>query len=184
MQLKLFNTLEYFELLLKNCILNHYFEYFFKFSECLILFFKYQTEAPETRTKFINSVGRLLSDYEFDGIDLGWQFPPVKVKKERGTFSSIWHKVKKTFGYGKFKDEKEKEHRDGFTILVRDLKNQLRARNKELTLTVLPHVNSSGKYIFFNDLFYNGHEELKYKFLFQFIMMSDFWHQIWMLFIL
>ncbi|XP_033221448.1 chitinase-like protein EN03 [Belonocnema kinseyi] len=101
------------------------------------------TETSEARTKFINSVGRLLSDYEFDGIDLAWQFPPVKVKKNRGTFSSIWHGIKKTFGYGKFKDEKEQEHRDGFTILARDLKTQLRNRNKALTLTVLPHINSS-----------------------------------------
>ncbi|XP_043475551.1 chitinase-like protein Idgf4 [Leptopilina heterotoma] len=104
------------------------------------------TETSEARTKFINSVGRLLSDYEFDGVDLEWQFPEVKVKKERGTFGSFWHKVKKTFGYGKFKDEKEEEHRNGFTALVRDLKNQLRARNKALTLTVLPHVNSSVYY--------------------------------------
>lgn len=104
-----------------------------------------QTETPEARTRFINSVGRLLSDYEFDGVDLAWQFPPVKVHKERGTFSKLWHGIKKTFGYGKFKDEKETEHREGFTTLVRDLKTQLRTRNKALTLTVLPHVNASGR---------------------------------------
>ncbi|XP_015430447.1 PREDICTED: chitinase-like protein EN03 isoform X1 [Dufourea novaeangliae] len=101
------------------------------------------TETPETRSKFINSVNRFLNDYDFDGIDLAWQFPTVKVKKQRGTFGSIWHGLKKTLGYGKFKDDKEQEHRDGFTILVRDLKAQLRPRMKDLTLTVLPHVNSS-----------------------------------------
>ncbi|XP_003702512.1 imaginal disc growth factor 4 isoform X2 [Megachile rotundata] len=101
------------------------------------------TETSEGRSKFINSVNRLFNDYDFDGIDLAWQFPPVKVKKERGTFGSIWHKVKKTFGYGKFKDDKEQEHRDGFTIMVRDLKAQLRPRMKALTVTVLPHVNNS-----------------------------------------
>nr|XP_031830220.1 chitinase-like protein EN03 isoform X1 [Nomia melanderi]XP_031830221.1 chitinase-like protein EN03 isoform X1 [Nomia melanderi] len=101
------------------------------------------TETSESRSKFINSVQRLLNDYEFDGIDLAWQFPPVKVKKQRSTLGSFWHGVKKTFGYGKFKDDKEQEHRDGFTILVRDLKAQLRPRMKALTVTVLPHVNSS-----------------------------------------
>ena len=101
------------------------------------------TETSESRSKFINSVNRLLSDYDFDGIDLAWQFPPVKVKKHRSTFGSLWHGVKKTFGYGKFKDDKEQEHRDGFTILVRDLKAQLRPKVKDLTVTVLPHVNSS-----------------------------------------
>nr|XP_034185610.1 chitinase-like protein Idgf4 isoform X2 [Osmia lignaria] len=101
------------------------------------------TETSEARSKFINSVNRLFNDYDFDGIDLAWQFPPVKVKKQRGTFGSLWHGIKKTFGYGKFKDDKEDEHRDGFTILVRDLKAQLRPRMKALTIAVLPHINNS-----------------------------------------
>ncbi|XP_014205673.1 chitinase-like protein Idgf4 [Copidosoma floridanum] len=101
------------------------------------------TETSEARNKFIHSVISFLADYEFDGVDLAWQFPAVKVKKNRGTFSSLWHGFKKIINYGKFKDEKEKEHRDGFTILVRDLKTQLRTKNKALTLTVLPHINSS-----------------------------------------
>lgn len=105
----------------------------------------FQTETSEARSKFINSVNRLLNDYDFDGIDLAWQFPPVKVKKQRGTFGSLWHGIKKTFGYGKFKDDKEQEHRDGFTILVRDLKAQLRPKMKALTVAVLPHVNNSGQ---------------------------------------
>ncbi|KAG7212241.1 hypothetical protein KM043_012572 [Ampulex compressa] len=104
------------------------------------------TETSEGRTKFINSVQRLLNDYDFDGIDLAWQFPPTRVKKNRSTLGSIWHGLKKTFGGGKFKDDKEQEHRDGFTILVRDLKTQLRPRLKALTVTVLPHVNSSVYY--------------------------------------
>ncbi|XP_076632361.1 imaginal disc growth factor 4 isoform X2 [Colletes latitarsis] len=104
------------------------------------------TETSESRSKFINSVNRLLKDYDFDGIDLAWQFPEVKVKKQRSTLGSFWHGVKKTFGYGKFKDDKEQEHRDGFTIMVRDLKAQLRPKLKALTVTVLPHVNSSVYY--------------------------------------
>ncbi|XP_012288384.1 chitinase-like protein Idgf4 isoform X2 [Orussus abietinus] len=109
---------------------------------------KYLTvlETSEARTKFINSVNRLFNDYDFDGVDLAWQFPEVKVKKNRGTFGSLWHGIKKTFGYGKFKDDKEEEHRDGFTILVRDLKAQLRPKNKAVTLSILPHVNASVYY--------------------------------------
>ncbi|XP_050453622.1 chitinase-like protein Idgf4 isoform X1 [Cataglyphis hispanica] len=104
------------------------------------------TETSEGRSKFINSVNRLLNDYDFDGIDLAWQFPPVRPKKQRSTLGSLWHGLKKKLGYGKFKDEKEQEHRDGFTILVRDLKTQLRSRFKALTVTVLPHVNASVYY--------------------------------------
>ncbi|XP_018313331.1 chitinase-like protein Idgf4 isoform X1 [Mycetomoellerius zeteki] len=104
------------------------------------------TETSEGRTKFINSVNRLLNDYDFDGIDLAWQFPSVRPKKQRSTIGSLWHGFKKKLGYGKFEDDKEQEHRDGFTILVRDLKAQLRPRFKALTLTVLPHVNSTVYY--------------------------------------
>uniref|UniRef100_A0ABD2W725 GH18 domain-containing protein n=1 Tax=Trichogramma kaykai TaxID=54128 RepID=A0ABD2W725_9HYME len=104
------------------------------------------TETTNGRNKFISSVNRLLADYEFDGIDLAWQFPPAKVKKNRGTLGSFWHGLKKTFGYGQFKDDKEKEHMEGFTVLVKDLKSQLKTKNKALTLTVLPHVNSSVYY--------------------------------------
>ncbi|KAG8039870.1 hypothetical protein G9C98_000599 [Cotesia typhae] len=104
------------------------------------------TETPEARNKFINSAVRLVTEYDFDGIDLAWEFPETKVKKQRSTFGNVWHNIKKAFGGGKFKDEHEEEHRNGFTNLVRDLKVQLRSRNKALTLTVLPHVNASSKF--------------------------------------
>lgn len=121
-----------------------------------VFHFPRQTETSEARSKFINSVNRILNDHDFDGIDLGWQFPPVKVKKNRGTWGSLWHGIKKTFGYGKFKDDKEQEHRDGFTILVRDLKTQLRPKGKALTLTVLPHINASGTCsLFFPSFFFS-----------------------------
>lgn len=56
---------------------------------------------------------------------------------------SIWHKVKKTFS-GSTKDDKEEEHRDGFTALVRELKAALRGDGLVLTAAILPHVNSTG----------------------------------------
>ncbi|XP_011297816.1 chitinase-like protein EN03 [Fopius arisanus] len=109
---------------------------------------KYLTlvETPEARTAFIDTLVSLLNQYDFDGVDLAWQFPPVKVEKKRGTFGSIWHGIKKTFGYGSFKDDKEQEHREGFTNLARDLKAKLIPRSKALSLTVLPHVNASVYY--------------------------------------
>lgn len=104
------------------------------------------TETSEARNKFISSVNNIIGAYDFDGIDLAWQFPPVKVKKHRGTLSSIWQGLKSKLGYGKFKDDKEQEHRDGFSIMVRDLKTELRNKHKALTLSVLPHVNASVYY--------------------------------------
>ncbi|XP_075214662.1 chitinase-like protein EN03 [Lycorma delicatula] len=104
---------------------------------------KYLTllESKDHQTKFINSVKTYLTKHEFDGIDLAWQFPQVKEKKERSTIGSIWHKIKKTFGSEV--DEKAAEHKDQFITLLRDLKAVLRTDGRFISLGVLPHVNSS-----------------------------------------
>ncbi|KAG7212246.1 hypothetical protein KM043_012576 [Ampulex compressa] len=106
------------------------------------------TESSEHRTKFVNSVQRLLEEYDFDGIDLAWQFPPPAMPKKL-FFTRLWRiflrKIKKFFGMGQFEDKRFLEHRDGFTILVRELKTQLELKQKALTVTVLPH-NSEAYY--------------------------------------
>lgn len=103
-------------------------------------------ESPQARTAFVNSGVLLADQHGFDGIDLAWQFPRVKPKKIRGGWGTFWHGVKKTFGTTPV-DDKEAEHREGFTALVRDLKAALALKpNKELSITVLPNVNASGPY--------------------------------------
>lgn len=58
---------------------------------------------------------------------------------------SIWHGIKKTFGTT-LVDEKETEHREGFTALVREMKQALSVKpNMQLAITVLPNVNASSK---------------------------------------
>lgn len=49
---------------------------------------KYLTllETPEKRAEFVNSAKQLLKHHNFDGLDLAWQFPVIKEKKDRGTF--------------------------------------------------------------------------------------------------
>ncbi|KAJ9585536.1 hypothetical protein L9F63_002653 [Diploptera punctata] len=107
---------------------------------------KYLTllESEDSRKAFVNSARILLRQYAFDGLDLAWQFPEIRPKKDRGTFGSIWHGIKKTFGYShSHKDEKAEEHRDGFTKLVKDLKNSLKPDGLMLTLTALPNTDPS-----------------------------------------
>ncbi|KAJ0183941.1 hypothetical protein K1T71_000364 [Dendrolimus kikuchii] len=106
---------------------------------------KYNTllESPQAITAFTNSAVLLAEQYGFDGIDLAWQFAKTKPKKIRSTWGSIWHGIKKTFGTTPV-DDKEAEHREGFTALVRQLKQALSVRpNTVLSITVLPNVNSS-----------------------------------------
>ncbi|XP_063546680.1 chitinase-like protein EN03 isoform X4 [Cydia strobilella] len=106
---------------------------------------KYNTllESPQARTAFVNSGVLLAEQHGFDGIDLAWQFPRIKPKKIRSTWGSVWHGIKKTFGTTPV-DEKEAEHREGFTALVRELKQALAVKpNMQLAITVLPNVNSS-----------------------------------------
>ncbi|XP_063837314.1 chitinase-like protein EN03 [Ostrinia nubilalis] len=100
-------------------------------------------ESPQARTAFVNSGVLLADQHGFDGIDLAWQFPKFKPKKIRSTWGSIWHGIKKTFGTTPV-DEKEAEHREGFTALVREMKQALSVKpNMQLAITVLPNVNAS-----------------------------------------
>ncbi|XP_021196372.3 chitinase-like protein EN03 isoform X2 [Helicoverpa armigera] len=100
-------------------------------------------ESPQARTAFVNSGVLLAEQHGFDGIDLAWQFARIKPKKIRSTWGSIWHGIKKTFGTTPV-DDKESEHREGFTALVREMKQALSVKpNMQLAISVLPNVNSS-----------------------------------------
>lgn len=57
---------------------------------------------------------------------------------------SLWTAVKEKVGASS-KDDKEKEHKEQFTALVRELASALRTNYKNLTLSILPHVNATGK---------------------------------------
>ncbi|CAG4955528.1 unnamed protein product [Colias eurytheme] len=100
-------------------------------------------ESPQARTAFVNSGVLLAEQHGFDGVDLAWQFPRIKPKKIRSTFGSIWHGIKKTFGTTPV-DEKEAEHREGFTALVREMKAALNLKpNMQLSVSVMPNVNAT-----------------------------------------
>lgn len=109
----------------------------------ILLFFQ-KTESSENRRKFVISAVKLLNKYNFDGFDLAWQFPKTRIPIVRNVLSSFWQGLKKRLGYGKFHDKQEGLHRDGFTILIQMLEDELKPRNKTLSLSILPHVNASG----------------------------------------
>jgi chitinase len=99
-------------------------------------------ENSGARLSFINSAYELVKSYDFDGIDLAWEFPPVKPKKKRSGIGSFWHGIKKVVGAaGNPVDEKSDEHREAFTALIRDIKNAFKLDNYILATTVLPNVN-------------------------------------------
>lgn len=106
---------------------------------------KYLTllESGGRRTAFVNSAYSTLKTYDFDGLDLAWQFPQSKPKRIRGWTGKLWHGFKKLFSGDSLLDPKAEEHREEFTALVRDLKNAFIHDNFLLGLTVLPHVNES-----------------------------------------
>lgn len=104
-------------------------------------------ESEDKRKAFVSSARTLLRQYAFDGLDLAWQFPEIRVKKDRGTFGSLWHSLKKTVGLAhSHKDEKEEEHRTGFTALVKDLKSSLKPDGLLLTAALLSNVDPAAYY--------------------------------------
>lgn len=108
-------------------------------------FEKYLTilESTGGRTAFVNSVYSLLKTYEFDGLDLAWQFPQSKPKRVRGWTGKLWHGFKKLFSGDSVLDPKAEEHREEFSALVRELKTAFLHDKYQLGLTVLPHVNET-----------------------------------------
>lgn len=55
-------------------------------------------ENPQAYAIFINSAYTLVKTYNFDGLDLAWQFKPNKPKRIRSGVGSFWYSAKKTFG--------------------------------------------------------------------------------------
>lgn len=101
-------------------------------------------ESSTGRMAYINSAYTLIKEYGFDGLDLSWQFPTVRPVKIKGAIKSFWNKLKETVGVTKGPvDEKSDEHKEEFTSLVRELKNAFRHDGYQLSLTVLPNVNST-----------------------------------------
>ncbi|XP_058057279.1 chitinase-like protein Idgf4 [Anopheles bellator] len=108
-------------------------------------FEKYLTllESAGSRTAFINSAYTLLKTYDFDGLDLAWQFPQTKPKRVRGLSGKLWHGFKKLFSGDSILDPKAEEHREEFTALVRDLNNAFVHDKFRVGFTHLPHVNET-----------------------------------------
>lgn len=64
-------------------------------------------ESSPARIAFINSAYDLVKSYNFDGIDLAYDFPKIKPKKLRSGFGSAFYSFKKVFGAaGKLVDDK------------------------------------------------------------------------------
>ncbi|XP_013099268.1 chitinase-like protein Idgf3 isoform X2 [Stomoxys calcitrans] len=97
----------------------------------------------EKQSKFVNSAREFLRLYNFDGLDLAFQFPRNKPRKVHSDVGSAWKSFKKLFTGDYVVDEKAGEHREQFSELVKDLKAAFVPYNMMLSLTVLPNVNSS-----------------------------------------
>lgn len=103
-------------------------------------------ETRERRTNFVDHAAEYLKKYNFDGIDLAWQFPTVPPEIPRSKIGTVWNNIKKYFSSNKNMklDVKEKEHRDGFTNLISYMKPIFERYFLMFTITNLPNVNASG----------------------------------------
>uniref|UniRef100_A0A1A9UHF6 GH18 domain-containing protein n=1 Tax=Glossina austeni TaxID=7395 RepID=A0A1A9UHF6_GLOAU len=100
-------------------------------------------ENPTGRMRFINTAYALVKTYGFDGLDVAWQFNKNKPKKVHSGLGSLWKGFKKTFTGDHIVDENAETHKEQYTALMRELKNEFRPENLLLSATVLPNVNSS-----------------------------------------
>lgn len=101
-------------------------------------------ESVDHRIAFVNSAHTLVKTFGFDGLDLAWQFPNTKPKKIRNKVSSFFVGLKHKIVGESVVDDKQEEHKEQFTALVRETKNAFRPDGLLLTVSVLPNVNSTG----------------------------------------
>lgn len=99
----------------------------------------------EKQSKFIDSAREIVRTYNFDGLDLAFQFPRNKPRKVHSDAGQVWKSFKKFFTGDFVVDEKANDHKEQFTDLVKDLKSAFTPYNMMLSLTVLPNVNSTCK---------------------------------------
>jgi len=106
---------------------------------------KYLTllESSNARIPFVNSAHSMLKTYGFDGLDVAWQFPKTKPKKEHSGAGRIWKGFKKLFTGDFVVDENAEQHKEEFTTFIGELKRALRPDGYILGISVLPNVNSS-----------------------------------------
>ncbi|CAD7011390.1 unnamed protein product [Ceratitis capitata] len=100
-------------------------------------------ENQAHRNAFVNSAVALLKTFDFDGLDLAWQFPKNHPKVVEGKIKKAWHYIKSLFTGTKVVDENAEEHKTQFATLTRELKDAFRTDGLILTLTMLPHVDAS-----------------------------------------
>lgn len=103
-------------------------------------------ENQAHRNAFINSAIAHLKTYDFDGLDLAWQFPKNKPKIVEHIIRRGWRKFKGWFSSPKLVDENAAEHKEQFTTLVRELTDALKFDGLILTLTMLPHVDPKRRF--------------------------------------
>lgn len=106
--------------------------------------------------RFIESALKYVQDYQFDGLDLSYRLPTDKsIKKQSKAIKALKSagktaadKIKSNLGL----DKKEKlksigNHKDQMTQLISEMKRAFSAKKLILTLTVMPNVNASSKYL-------------------------------------
>lgn len=98
-------------------------------------------ESSAERLSFVNSAYALITTYNFDGIDLAWQFP-VKppVKTQPSGLGSLWAGVKAFVGSAPFVDEKVDGHRTGFTDMLQEFQRSFGPENLIVSVTMNPNV--------------------------------------------
>lgn len=94
---------------------------------------------------FIQGALSLLKTNGFDGMDLAFQFARNKPRKVHSSAGLFWKKIKKVFTGDFIVDLKAQEHKDQFTEFVSSLKQSFSQAQLQLSLTVLPNVNSTCK---------------------------------------
>lgn len=107
--------------------------------------------GAQAQTRFINSARDVVRRFNFDGLDLAFQLPRNKPRKHHSDAGMAWKSFKKFFTGDFIVDPNAEAHKGQMTNLIKDLNSALKANDLLFSLTVLPNVNSSCKFVRLSD---------------------------------
>uniref|UniRef100_A0A1A9WQR7 GH18 domain-containing protein n=1 Tax=Glossina brevipalpis TaxID=37001 RepID=A0A1A9WQR7_9MUSC len=99
-------------------------------------------EDLSSRNTFINSVQAIVRAYDFDGVDLAWQFPKNPPNEKHSGFRKYFYKFINWFRKSPVIDENSEIHKEQFVSLLKELRQSLSSIGAMVTMTVLPHVSA------------------------------------------
>ena len=100
----------------------------------------------QKQNHFLTEIKNFLKVYHFDGLDLAFPFPRNKPRKVHSGMGLVLKKMKKIFTGNEIVDPNADKRKQQYTDLISEMDREFAKDKLNMSMTVLPNVNSTCKY--------------------------------------